>query len=40
MLIFLKATRPKFEITILFSVVENSNNCVFADDLIPHSPQE
>ena len=28
-----------FEIAILFSIVENYNNYVFGDDLLPHSPR-
>ena len=39
MLIFFpKSTDQNFEIAILFSIVENHNNYVFGDDLLPHSP--
>ena len=39
MLIFPKATGSKFEITILFSLIEISNNYVLQDDLILPSPR-
>ena len=37
---FPKSTDQNFEIAILFYIVENHNNYVFGDDLLPHSPWE
>ena len=37
-LIFANCDRSKFEIVILFKIVENYNNYVFEDDLLPQSP--
>ena len=34
-----KSPNQIFELAILLSIVEISNNYVFEDDLIPHSPQ-
>ena len=35
---FPKSTDQNFEIAILFRIVENPNNYVFGDDLLPPSP--
>ena len=41
MLIFLpKSSDQNFEITILFNIVEKSNNYVFEDELILYSPRK
>ena len=37
---FPKLSDQNFEITILFSIVERSNNYVFEDDLTPPFPKE
>ena len=38
-LFFPKVNGSKFEIAILFSIVEKPNKYVFGDDLLPHSPR-
>ena len=38
LIFFPKSTDQNFEIAILFSKVENHNNYVFGDDLLPHNP--
>ena len=37
LIFFPKSTDQNFEIAILFRIVENHNNYVFGDDLLPHS---
>ena len=35
----IKSPDENFEIAILVLIVENHNNYVFGDDLLPHSPR-